>query len=508
MSVRPTYLCILDGLGLNPKTEGNAVASATIPCIDDLLKNSPSSTLTTFGEAVGLPEGQMGNSEVGHLNIGAGRVVEQWLVRIKNGLQNGQAFNSVVYRNFINQTAASKSVHLIGLFSDGGVHSHIGHLKLLLPQLRKDFQGEILLHLITDGRDTSPTSGSTYLESFSEWLESIDNCRIATVTGRFFAMDRDNRWERTESAVNIVAHGTGQDVESFSQYLQECYSNGTTDEFIEPSCINYQGIQEGDGVLFWNFRADRMRQLVSALCLSEFPEFARDFPLFGSERTLLFTQYDSEYNLPCLFEPTEMKRYLGEVVANGELRQLRAAETEKYPHVTYFLNGGQETKLPGEERILVPSPRDVKTYDLKPEMSAHALIEAVLKRLSEGGISFLALNFANADMVGHTGNLAAATKAVETVDCCLKKLLEHAKSCGAAVVVIADHGNAEQMLDYQTGKPHTAHTTYPVPVAVFNAPEVKSLRSDGALCDVAPTVLDLMGLKKPDEMTGRSLLVR
>jgi 2,3-bisphosphoglycerate-independent phosphoglycerate mutase len=508
MAIRPTFLCILDGLGLNPRKEGNAVLAASTPCLDDLLENCPSSTLTTFGEAVGLPEGQMGNSEVGHLNIGAGRVVEQWLVRIKNGFKNGSAFTSSVYQRFLQSVKGSRAVHLFGLCSDGGVHSHIEHLQLLLPQLRKDVKGEILLHLITDGRDTAPTSGKSYVEAVKQVADSIAGCRIASICGRFYAMDRDKRWERTERAFQAYVNGTGNEVVSFLDYLKESYDSGVTDEFIEPGIQAYAGIQPGDGAVFWNFRADRMRQLVATLCTDDFSHFRRDVVPFNSAHTLLFTEYDQSFQLPCLFETVAITNYLGAVIARHKVKQLRAAETEKYPHVTYFLNGGEEAELAGEERVLVPSPRDVKTYDLKPEMSALDLTAAVLARLEEGDISFLALNFANADMVGHTGDFEAAKRAVETVDGCLARVLNKAESLGAAVVVIADHGNAEQMICYDTGAPHTAHTTYPVPIVIFNAPEVKGIRPDGALCDVAPTVLELMGIARPVEMTGRSLIKR
>lgn len=497
-----TLLCILDGLGLNENPEGNAFAAADTPTLDSILHTCPAATLKTHSQSVGLPEGQMGNSEVGHLNIGAGRVVEQWLMRIGRELQDGSLDDNAAYQSFLKQCQSSPRIHLIGLYSDGGVHSHKDHLHLLLADLRRRTSAPIALHIVTDGRDTSPTGFLKLLPELEQQLTHTADCSIATISGRFYAMDRDQRWERIEQAYRVIAEGKGPSVDSLSAYVEHSYAEGTTDEFIEPASIDSTPIGPEDTVLFWNFRADRMREIVKAVALEDFSEFSRGVAPTGSERTICFTDYDDSYKLPHIFTTLSINNHLGAVVAAAGLTQLRTAETEKYPHVTYFLNGGIETPCPGEDRQIVPSPRDVKTYDLKPEMSARGVCDIVLKSIQERAHDLIVVNFANCDMVGHTGVLSAATKAVETVDACLGEILSALEKVGGQAIIIADHGNAEQMINYDDGSPHTAHTTFPVPVVLVGTPAGTTLKEGMALCDVAPTVLKMMGLDIPEEMTG------
>lgn len=503
--MKTTLLCILDGFGLNPNPSGNAVALAKKPVIDRLMKTLPNSTLVTFGERVGLPEGQMGNSEVGHLNIGAGRVVEQWLVRISRELREDNLPKIPEYQHFRDTTQHSRALHLFGLYSDGGVHSHMDHLSLLLKRVHADFPGKIVLHLITDGRDTSPESGKGFVSLLSAQLENYPRATIGTICGRFFAMDRDKRWERTKKAYDLYVSATGEKVAKAGRVFENSYAKGITDEFIEPSCLDHDGIHPGDAAMFWNFREDRMRQLVRSLCIESFDGFERKNVPFSRERVLTFTDIDHTFELPYLFPQIEIKNHLGEVVSKAGLKQLRVAETEKYPHVTYFLNGGIESQYNGESRTLIPSPREVRTYDLKPEMSAYPVTDVVVDAIASNEYALIVVNFANADMVGHSGILEAGIKAVETVDTCLGKVLNALERVGGQAIILADHGNAEQMINYEDGTPQTAHTTYPVPVILFGCPGVKSLRDGGALSDVAPTVLKMMGLDVPTEMTGKSL---
>lgn len=493
-------LCVLDGFGLNPNPDHNAVALANTPVFDSLWQKVPSTTLITFGERVGLPEGQMGTSEVGHLNIGAGRVVEQWLLKIGNAIKRGDVRENAAFQRFLQNV--SGAVHLIGLYSHGGVHSHRSHLHALLPY----FEGKtVKLHLITDGRDTAPTTSETEVRELQEILEDFPNVEIVSVSGRFYAMDRDTRWERVEKAYKAMA--LGESPATFDDpvaYIQSEYAAGRTDEFIEPeAATGYTGMQDGDGVLFWNFREDRMREIVAAVAEPGFTHFER--PRVASV-ALGFTKYKEEFETPAVFSEDKISDHLAETVSKAGGKQFHTAETEKYPHVTFFLNGGVEEAYTGEERNVVPSPREVKTYDEKPEMSAEGVCQNVLNAVNGEQYDLVVVNFANCDMVGHTGVLEAAIKAVETVDSCLGRIVDACKAHSTALVVIADHGNAEQMLDYETGKPHTAHTTYPVPCMVINANGVSTLRDGGALCDVAPTVLELMGIAQPDAMTGKSLL--
>ncbi len=504
---KTTVLCVLDGLGLNPNKEANAVALANKPNLDRLLASSPNTTLITHGERVGLPEGQMGNSEVGHLNIGAGRVVEQWLYRISKELKLGSIEQTESYIKFGQSLKNAPALHVFGLFSDGGVHSQVDHLYLLCETMRKSYTGKIYLHLITDGRDTAPTAGAEYAATLNTWLKTQTNIEIASVAGRFFAMDRDNRWERVEKAVTVFSGQGLKSSDNLVNYLQKSYAQNITDEFIEPARLSDFSVSPNDAAIFWNFRADRMRELIAALVLEDFNGFTRpdSKPIFARERILQFTDYNPAFKLPYLFENIEIKNFLGEAISAAGLTQLRAAETEKYPHVTYFLNGGTETTCPGEDREMVPSPRDVKTYDLKPEMSALGVRDIVLSGIRSGKYDLIVVNFANCDMVGHTGVIEAAIKAVETVDSCLGEILLALDQHSGQALIIADHGNAEQMLNYETRQPHTAHTLHPVPCIAYGNANIKALRNGGALCDVAPTILKMMGVTQPVEMTGSSL---
>ena len=497
----PTLLCILDGLGLNPKSEGNAVHAAKKPTLDRLFKECPTTTLLTHGTRVGLPEGHMGNSEVGHLNIGAGRVVEQWLYRISRDLPKVIAETKLENKN---------TVHVIGLFSQGGVHSDLSHMKILCEALLAKGAPKIQLHLISDGRDTSPNIFRKDLGELVPFLEKHPAIQIASVSGRFYAMDRDKRWERTEQAFRVIVNGAGDAIGSspaeITKYIEASYAKSITDEFIEPRTTSGTKILPDETIVFFNFRADRMRQLVGAISQANFTEFDRKTSAHKSDNILCMTSYDERFKLRALFEATSIKNHLGEAISKAGLSQLRTAETEKYPHVTYFLNGLIETPLTGETREMVASPKDVKTYDLKPEMSAHGVEEIVIKGLNSNNYDLIVANFANCDMVGHTGILSAATKAVEVVDGCLGRILEALATKGGRALIIADHGNAEQMIDYDSGLPHTAHTTFPVPAILVGYDQSTKLRDGGALCDVAPTVLNMLGLTQPTEMTGKSLI--
>jgi 2,3-bisphosphoglycerate-independent phosphoglycerate mutase len=502
---KPTLLCVLDGFGLNPNSVGNAVALAKKPNFDSLWNHYPHATLTTFGEAVGLPEGQMGNSEVGHLNIGAGRCVEQWLLRISRALAGPFLASSPEYQTFLTATKSSKTIHVVGLYSSGGVHSHLEHAKLLVKRLSADTTATIALHLISDGRDVSPSAFQSDLKDLQQFITSTPRVEIRSICGRFLAMDRDNRWERVRQAYDTIALGKGATVADPQAYVTDQYSKGITDEFLDPGVMTNDPVAKSDGFVFFNFRADRMREIVAALCNQIFSEFDRSAPVPARERVLCFTEYDVKFGLPVLFPQVDIKNHIGEVVARAGVKQLRVAETEKYPHVTYFLNGGVEKAYEGEDRQLVPSPRDVKTYDLKPEMSAAGVCELVVQGLRSQKYGLIVVNFANCDMVGHTGVVPAGVAAVEAVDACLGEIMTTLKSVGGQALIIADHGNAEQMINYADGTPHTAHTTFPVPVILVDYREPVVLRHDGALCDVAPTILKMMGIAQPAEMTGRAL---
>ncbi len=516
---RPVALVVCDGWGV-PATDpdeiarrGDAVAMARTPVRDRLLASCPWGLLATSGEAVGLPAGQMGNSEVGHLNLGAGRIVHQDVARISAAIRDGSFFEIPALRELgaaLRRTGGA--LHLAGLCSDGGVHSHVSHLHALLDWAERTGL-PARVHAFTDGRDTSPTSGLGWIEELETRARtSPGDMRIATVAGRYYAMDRDRRWPRTERAYRAVAEGRGPSVQSASAHVADCYARGTTDEFVPPVVVAPRreaepaahGIRPGDGVLFFNFRADRARQLAAALTDDDFPHFdRRPGPC---DRLVAMTRYHDDFAHPVLFPPRVLGNVLGKVLAAAGRTQLRAAETEKYPHVTYFFNGGVEEAFPGEDRLLVPSPK-VATYDLQPEMSAPELTGALLGRLAERRHDFVLVNYANADMVGHTGSLAAAVAAVEAVDACVGRVVEAVARAGGAALVTADHGNAERML-CDDGTPFTAHTTGPVRLILSaGAGQAPAAVRDGILADVAPSILHLLHIPQPPEMTGRSLLV-
>ncbi len=502
----PVMLMILDGFGLAPAGPGNAVALAHTPNFDTYWQTQPHTELQASGRAVGLPDGQMGNSEVGHLNLGAGRVVEQSLTYIQSQIEDGTLFENPVLNAVYDATAKSGgALHLMGLVSDGGVHSDIEHLFALLDLAALKGTGPVYVHAFTDGRDTPPQSGLEFMERLEAKIASLgSNIHLATVSGRYFAMDRDNRWERVQLAYDAVVCAQAEfHASSGSQAVQDAYARGETDEFVRPTVITGNpGIQDGDSVLFFNFRADRARQLTYALLGDEtwqhFPRCRMPKVHYAS-----LMEYDAKLGAAYALSLPNLKNSLAEVLSAAGKTQYHTAETEKYPHVTYFFDAKIETPFPGEAREIVPSPK-VATYDLQPEMSAPALTEATLTRLREFDDDFILINYANPDMVGHTGVLEAAIKACETVDEGFGKLAAAVQQKGGVLIVLADHGNAEMMIDTDGG-PHTAHTTNPVPCIVIGAGNVK-LRPGGKLGDVAPTVLELLGLEAPPEMTGRSLL--
>ncbi len=508
---RPVTLVILDGWGYNEAKEHNAVAQANTPFLDQMVRENPRALVKTSGEAVGLPEGQMGTSEVGHLNIGAGRIVYQSLVKISKAITSGEIKKNPVFMAMLNYVREEgKPLHLMGLVSPGGVHSHTDHLYGFLRIAAETGVKNVYIHAFLDGRDTPPASAAEYLRELEEKLKEIGTGKIATVIGRYYAMDRDRRWDRTEKAYAAMVYGEGEETSSALEAVEKSYARGVTDEFVLPTVIKEGGrpvatVESGDGVLFFNFRPDRARQITKAFVDPDFREFARR----GGKKEVRFaclTMYDETINAPVVFPPEErMKNILGEYLAGLGLKQLRIAETEKYAHVTYFFNGGEETPFPGEERILIPSPK-VPTYDLKPEMSAEGITDRVLQEIASKRFHVIVINYANCDMVGHTGNMAAAIKAVETIDSCLARVVPAVLAQGGAAIITADHGNAELMVDPETGEPHTAHTSFPAPVLLVGRREPCQLKN-GILADLAPTVLDLLGLTKPPEMTGNSLII-
>jgi 2,3-bisphosphoglycerate-independent phosphoglycerate mutase len=510
-TTQPAILIVLDGWGINPRKEGNAIAHASMPNMDELNRIFPRSSISVSGMDVGLPDGQMGNSEVGHMILGAGRIVYQDLTLIHKAIDEGTFYSNHVLLEALKTIKEKKTrLHLMGLLGDGGVHSHQRHMEALFEMARRVQVGPIYIHLFLDGRDTPPNSAEQFLIALDEKLKTYPEAKIATVSGRYYAMDRDKRWDRTEKAYRCLTEGIGNRADSALEAIRQSYRQNVADEFVLPTAINSavpEGlIRDGDGVIFFNFRADRARQLTRALTEEDFNEFPRKKRLELVTYVTL-TQYDENFRLPVAFPPRELKEILGEVVSQKGIRQLRIAETEKYAHVTYFFNGGEEKKFPGEERILIPSPKDVPTYDLKPQMSAREITEALVKQLREQDIGLVIANFANADMVGHTGNFEAAVKACEVIDECIGKVVDAALSKKGRVIITADHGNIEQMIDYDTGKIHTAHTTNPVPVILVGEECKKSRLNKGTAIDIAPTVLQLLGIPQPMEMTGRSLIV-
>ncbi len=506
----PIVLMILDGWGLNAREEGNAIAQAHTPNMDRLQQEFPFVSLGASGADVGLPPGQMGNSEVGHLNLGAGRIVYQELTRITRAVEDGSLFNNPVLHQAMRTVQANgSSLHFMGLVSDGGVHSHLDHLYALLDMAQSQGISRVYVHAFLDGRDVPPDNAAQYLEALEERMRGLNLGGIATVMGRYYAMDRDKRWDRTEKAFLALTEGEGWQASSPLEAVEESYRRGETDEFVQPTVIRHSNgptavVQDGDAVVFFNFRPDRARQITRAFVDEEFSGFDRNAHRPRVHYVCL-TQYDETIPAPVAFPPQELTRTLGELLGERGLDQLRIAETEKYAHVTYFFSGGEETSFPGENRCMIPSPQ-VATYDLQPQMSAPEVTEAMLEEL-EGDYSLVVLNYANGDMVGHTGFMDAAIQAIETVDECMGRVVKKVQARGGTVLVTSDHGNAEQMVDYQTGNRHTAHTSNPVPlVLVGKAAEKYGLREGGRLADIAPTILQLLGMEPTPQMTGTSLL--
>ncbi len=506
----PVVLCILDGWGIgDPKDiKDDAIAQACTPSWDFLLQEFPHTELITSGEAVGLPKGQMGNSEVGHMAIGSGRIVFQDLMKINQAINNGELAKHLALIDLIKlHQQNGKAVHLFGLCSDGGVHSHLDHL-IFIAQLLAENNIEVKLHLFLDGRDTPPTSAVHYLQQIDQLLAKHPKIKIATICGRFYAMDRDNRWERIKLAYEVIVNAEGNKTNNWQDYLKLQYQQNIYDEFIIPVAVEgYQGIEENDSVIFTNFRSDRIRQLAQSILLPEFSHFQRKNLILTAK--IGMTDYSEELNnfLVTLFPAQKIINGLGSVISKSEKKQLRMAETEKYAHVTFFFNGGMEDPYPGEDRILVPSPK-VKTYDLQPEMSAFTLTDKLIESIASKKYDLIVINYANGDMVGHSGKLTAAIEAVEVLDNCLAKIYQQIKKTNGALLITADHGNVECMFDQDHHGPHTAHTTNPVPFLLVanNLFQSKVKLESGNLSDIAPTILELMGIKQPKEMTGKSLI--
>ena len=500
----PTTLIIMDGFGLSDAVDGNAVKAAHTPILDKLMAENAHTALSASGLDVGLPEGQMGNSEVGHTNIGGGRVVFQDLPRISKAIDDGTFFDNKAYNAAMDACLAQGSaLHLLGLLSDGGVHSHITHLFALLELAKRKGLEKVYIHAFLDGRDVPPSSGKDYVQMLSDRCAELGVGKIATVQGRFYAMDRDKRWDRVEAAYDAMVYGNGNFCEDPVQAVADSYAEGVTDEFMVPVVCDKDGtISDNDSVIFFNFRPDRAREITRSLVDQNFDGFIRQwFPL----TYVCTTEYDASMpNVTVAFPHESLNNCLGEYLSKLGLTQLRIAETEKYAHVTFFFNGGCETVFPGEDRVLIPSPK-VATYDLQPEMSAPEVTEQVVERISSGEYDVIILNFANCDMVGHTGVFSAAVKAVETVDTCVGEVVRATAEMGGISMITADHGNAEKMLD-EHGAPHTAHTTNLVPFIVVGA--ATKLRVGGRLADIAPTMLDLMGLECPPEMDGKTLIIQ
>lgn len=513
MSKKPVVLMVLDGYGISEKTEGNAIALADTPVMDKLMAECPYVKGNASGEAVGLPEGQMGNSEVGHMNIGAGRIIYQELTRITKAIKDGDFFENKEMLDAIENCKKNNSdLHLWGLLSDGGVHSHNTHLYAILELCKRQNFDRVYIHPFFDGRDTAPASGKGFLEELIAKTKEIGVGKVASLSGRYYAMDRDNRWDRVELAYKSLVTGEGVQAEDPVAAIQESYDKEVYDEFILPTVIVENGkpvslVKADDSVIFFNFRPDRAREITRAFCTDDFDGFERPngrMPLVY----VCFKDYDESIpNKEVAFKKEDIKNTFGEYLAANGLKQLRTAETEKYAHVTFFFNGGVEEPNKGEDRILVKSPK-VATYDLQPEMSAPEVSKNLNEAILGGKYDVIIINFANPDMVGHTGVIPAAIKAVETVDKCVGTAVEAVKKVDGVLFICADHGNAEQMINYETGAPHTAHTTNPVPFILYNYNECKALREGGCLADIAPTLLEILGLPQPAEMTGKSLIIR
>jgi 2,3-bisphosphoglycerate-independent phosphoglycerate mutase len=510
----PILLAILDGWGAGPLTEYNAIYVAKTPNMDHWQRSYPYTTLLAHNGAVGLPEGQMGNSEVGHLNIGAGRIVYQDFTRINRAIESGSFFDNQVLKDMFAKAVTKKSaVHLMGLISDGGVHSHVNHLLALLKMAADHGLTEVYIHAFMDGRDTPPTSGLDYISQLQHELVWIGTGRLATISGRFYAMDRDTRWERVKVAWQAIVDGQGVLGRDPVQAVKDAYHRGETDEFIRPIVLLDESgdpvapVKDNDIVLMFNFRADRVREMTHVFTDNHWDEFMVEHrPALAEYVT--FTQYDKHFTVPVVFPPASLDHILAEEISSAGLKQLRIAETEKYAHVTYFFNGGREEPFQLEDRVLIPSPKEVATYDQKPEMSAYLVTEELLRRMDSESYSLIVLNFANGDMVGHSGIMEAAVKACEAVDACLGKIVDKFRAKGGIILITADHGNAETMRDPRSDSPFTAHSSNPVPfILISERYKTAKLRQGGSLRDIAPTVLSLQNLPIPHEMTGRSLII-
>ena len=515
LKAKPVLLVVLDGWGLRAERDANAIALAGTPNMDALARDYPSAALRTSGLAVGLPDGQMGNSEVGHTNLGAGRIVYQDLVRINLAVEDGSFFQNPVLQEAMKRAkSGSGTVHFMGLFSDGGVHSHVEHLHALLELARREGVPRAFVHAFLDGRDTPPRSGLGYMQAFEKRVAETGYGKVASVMGRFYAMDRDKRWDRVALAYGALVKGEGHRSATPVQAVEEAYGRGENDEFVKPTVVvdgtgDPRGrVRDGDVIVFFNFRGDRARELTRAFTEEGFAEFDPK-PRPQLSYYACMTEYDRTFGLPVAYAPDQPTRIFPEIVAEAGIAQLRCAETEKYAHVTFFFNGGREVQYPGEDRILVPSPRDVKTYDQKPEMSAREVTDRLVQAIDSRKYGFILVNLANPDMVGHSGNLQAAIQAVKVVDECIGRLWKAARAAHMAMLVTADHGNCELMVDPVTGEPHTAHTLGPVPFILAD-PDLKGakLRAEGVLADVTPTALQVMGLPQPPEMKGLGLVIR
>ncbi|MEX2454860.1 MAG: 2,3-bisphosphoglycerate-independent phosphoglycerate mutase [Rhodospirillaceae bacterium] len=503
---RPVVLCVLDGWGYREDETDNAIIPANTPNFQRMWGENPHAFVDTSGIDVGLPRGQMGNSEVGHMNLGAGRIVDQEIRRIDAAIEDGSIASNAALREFIAALQTSGGTcHLLGLLSPGGVHSHQDHI-VALAGILASAGIPVAVHAYLDGRDTPPSSAAGFVADFEKSIARFEGVHIATVCGRFFAMDRDRRWDRVERACSLMVDGAGHAAADAATAIAASYAAGVTDEFVEPAAIGgYAGMADGDGVFMANFRADRAREILSALLDPAFDDFARR-RVVRFAAALGFTEYSTRHNalMKTMFPPTALTNILASLLANAGKRQLRIAETEKYAHVTFFFNGGEETPFPGEDRVLIPSPK-VATYDLQPEMSAAELTDRLVAEIESGTYDFILVNYANPDMVGHTGFLDAAGIAIRTVDHCIGRLETAVKAAGGTLLITADHGNAELMRDSGTGEPHTAHTLNVVPALLVNPPDNATVLHDGRLADIAPTILDLLRMDRPPEMTGVSL---
>ncbi len=501
MKPSPVLLIIFDGFGVNPSRKYNAWAQAKTPYLDDYFATNPHTVLQASGRAVGLPDGQFGNSEVGHLTLGSGRILEQELLRVAERIEDGRLSENTDWKALLK----GKRLHLIGLVSDGGVHSHIQHLLEIL-QLIVEAGVEPVIHMITDGRDTSPHSAIKYMQEVEDMLQELGSGYIATVCGRFYAMDRANNWKRTKKAWDVIVNGKGKTAATAKEAIEASYADDTSDEFIKPIVIGDQDtplITEQDQVLFFNFRSDRARQLSAAIGLEEFADFDRGDT--GIRKLTCMTQYNSYFPFPNLFEPHRPEKVLAEVISNAGMKQFHCAETEKFPHVTYFFNGGWEKPFPGEERVCIDSPK-VKTYDKQPEMSTPLVADRIIEAVESGEYDFVLVNLANGDMVGHTAIQKAVVQAVEGLDTESHRIIDAALNHGFRILLTADHGNCDEMIDPVTGEPQTQHTSYPVPLLLMGERTAR-LGIGRGLADIAPTILEILGLSKPSRMTGKSLIL-